>query len=430
VTDWSFDFLNDGTNTAVSTIGTVLAVALCSGGGIGGGGILVPLFILLDGYDEHYAIPLSKVVIFGAAITDFFLYRDMRHPVQKWRSLISYDLATIMEPLILGGTIIGVYLNLILPTYVIGTLLIVLLFFTSYRMFQKAFKLRQQERMEKELEEAAKAEPGSVGGSVSVMSASGKKRKKKKPIAESDRLLPGGAGIQSSGHPTGEVTKDNPQWEHVPWKRLLYLLFSWLSILVPAVLKDAVVECNSALYWAIAMTPFPLLAIVTAVYARILLREHKDRPQESYAKGDIKWGPREVVRYPILCSVAGVAAALLGVGGGMVTNPLMLELGVIPEVSRVTSAFMILFTSSCTSMQYLLLGKIDGDHMVWYFGFGFIGAILGHNVVEWILHKYHSTSVLVFILAVGVSASAVAMAATDIVDVVSNGFTSGGSVCS
>jgi len=125
VLDISFDFLTDSPlDITLSTLGTVFAVALCSGGGIGGGGILVPLFILLDGYDEHHAIPLSKVVIFGAALTDFYLYKDMRHPVQGWRSLISYDLAAIMEPLILGGTVVGVILNLLLPTYVIGTLLI------------------------------------------------------------------------------------------------------------------------------------------------------------------------------------------------------------------------------------------------------------------------------------------------------------------
>jgi len=143
---FSFDFLHDPLKISISTVGTVLAVALCSGGGIGGGGILVPLFILLDGLDEHHAVPLSKVVIFGAAFTDFWLYRDLRHPVQKWRSLINYDLAVIMEPLILFGTVVGVLLNVILPTLVIGILLIILLSYTAYRMFAKAKQIREKEK--------------------------------------------------------------------------------------------------------------------------------------------------------------------------------------------------------------------------------------------------------------------------------------------
>eukprot|EP00456_Euglypha_rotunda_P033705 TRINITY_DN26015_c0_g1_i1.p1 TRINITY_DN26015_c0_g1~~TRINITY_DN26015_c0_g1_i1.p1 ORF type:complete len:158 (-),score=16.53 TRINITY_DN26015_c0_g1_i1:11-484(-) len=135
------------------------------------------------------------------------------------------------------------------------------------------------------------------------------------------------------------------------------------------------------------------------------------------------WDERNIIKYPVLSSIAGVAAALLGVGGGMVTGPLMLELGVLPEVSRVTSAYMILFTSSCTSMQYLILGRIEADEAIWYMAWGFVGAVLGHNCVEYLLKKYNSTSVLVYILAWAVLCSGIAMGAVDIVDVVRDGWT-------
>jgi len=241
---------------------------------------------------------------------------------------------------------------------------------------------------------------------------------------------------QQNGHGHGHVDKtkvwqwgdETHTWEHIPWIKLLFLLATWISVLVPAVIKMEL-DCGSLGYWFAAFAAFPPIILLTWLFGRKLVREHQDRKPDSYVKGDIHWGPREVVRYPLLCSVAGVAAALLGVGGGMVTNPLMLELGVIPEVSRVTSAFMIMFTSSCTSMQYLILGRIQADHAIWYVVWGFIGALLGHYVVEWLLKKYNSTSILVYILAWGVACSAVAMASVDIVDVVQNGFEGLGSVC-
>lgn len=40
-----------------------------------------------------------------------------------------------------------------------------------------------------------------------------------------------------------------------------------------------------------------------------------------------------------------------GIGGGMIKGPLMLEMGMIPQVSAATAAFMILFTSSATTAQ-------------------------------------------------------------------------------
>lgn len=65
-----------------------------------------------------------------------------------------------------------------------------------------------------------------------------------------------------------------------------------------------------------------------------------------YVEGDVLWTRRNTIRYPVLCTIAGLAAGLFGIGGGIVKGPLMLEMGVLPEVASVTSATMILFTSS------------------------------------------------------------------------------------
>jgi uncharacterized membrane protein YfcA len=62
-------------------------------------------------------------------------------------------------------------------------------------------------------------------------------------------------------------------------------------------------------------------------------------------EGAIEWTPRTTLSYPAACSFAGVIAGMFGVGGGIVKGPLMLHLGVLPEVAAATSATMILFTS-------------------------------------------------------------------------------------
>jgi len=217
--------------------------------------------------------------------------------------------------------------------------------------------------------------------------------------------------------------------EGFPGGKAGLLLGCWITILICAVCKNELVDCGTAGYFLLTFLPFPVLLLVTYAFGRYMLKLHGNRPAESYAKGDIHWDSNNVIKYPIMSSVAGVAAALLGVGGGMVTGPLMLELGVLPEVSRVTSAFMILFTSSCTSMQYLILGKIQADEAIWYMAWGFVGAVFGHYCVEYLLKKYNSTSVLVYLLAWAVLASAIAMGSVDIVDVVENGFTGFTPVC-
>ena len=54
-------------------------VMIAAGAGIGGGGILVPLFILVSGFDAKYAIPLSNVTILGSAMSNILWNSQVRY---------------------------------------------------------------------------------------------------------------------------------------------------------------------------------------------------------------------------------------------------------------------------------------------------------------------------------------------------------------
>lgn len=84
----------DLTGVGLACIGLMIAAA----GGIGGGGILVPLYILVLGFDPKHAIPLSNITIFGGAITNTVLNLSKRHPDAD-RPLVDWDLILVMEPL-------------------------------------------------------------------------------------------------------------------------------------------------------------------------------------------------------------------------------------------------------------------------------------------------------------------------------------------
>lgn len=84
----------DLTGIGLACIGLMIAAA----GGIGGGGILVPLYILVLGFDPKHAIPLSNITIFGGAITNTVLNLSKRHPNAD-RPLVDWDLILVMEPL-------------------------------------------------------------------------------------------------------------------------------------------------------------------------------------------------------------------------------------------------------------------------------------------------------------------------------------------
>ena len=62
-------------------------------------------------------------------------------------------------------------------------------------------------------------------------------------------------------------------------------------------------------------------------------------------KGDIAWTTRTTVGTQCLAMLAGTIAGLLGLGGGELMAPLLVHLGMLPEVVSAVNAFMIFFTA-------------------------------------------------------------------------------------
>ena len=97
----------DWWGTILVGLGTMIAAS----GGIGGGGILVPLLILVYGFHPKYAIPLSNFTILGSSITNMVLNISKTHPDAN-RPLVDWDLILVMEPLTMGGAVSTVVLVL------------------------------------------------------------------------------------------------------------------------------------------------------------------------------------------------------------------------------------------------------------------------------------------------------------------------------
>ncbi len=51
-----------------------------------------------------------------------------------------------------------------------------------------------------------------------------------------------------------------------------------------------------------------------------------------YTHYDIFWSPRRFFYYPVFALISGIMAGLVGIGGGLILGPLLLELGMHPIV--------------------------------------------------------------------------------------------------
>ena len=112
------------------------SLIISAGGGVGGGGLLVPIFTLLFRFPVKHAVGLSNVTVFGGAVANTILNVSKRHPLAD-RPLIDWDLLAMMEPLTMAGALFGADLNVMLPDVLVVIMLVVLLSVMTTRILQK-----------------------------------------------------------------------------------------------------------------------------------------------------------------------------------------------------------------------------------------------------------------------------------------------------
>ncbi|CCI41706.1 unnamed protein product [Albugo candida] len=438
----------------LGVIGTFASAALASGCGLGGGGLLVPLYILTLHLSPQEAIPLSKVCkVIEGWICDFSHgISRQRHPHVASRRLIDFDAVLLMEPMTLAGTVIGVTMITILPDYMVTILLVWLLYTTSTRMLKKAYNILHQESQKETdtvrnvikywqlLPLRKKTAHFQIMAFVYLKwkapTLKANKASSKDIQTQSahqftsddcqDQLLPDKCEtiqpslLRHSAHFSyrGSACKQNIDNTpigrniHTAQRNLLcdvgVLSLTWLSLIFVSLVKGGHgassvvgIECGSYSYWGTIISMPLFFCGVTAHFAQRILKQRVflESCGYRYAQGEIRWDRHSVVRYPGLCTLAGVAAGMLGIGGGMVKGPLLLEIGCLPQVASATSSTMIFFTSSATVIQYIILGSLDWTQALQYGSIGFLAGIMGQFGVAFMIRKYRKTAFVIFMLA-------------------------------
>ena len=95
----------------------------------------------------------------------------------------------------------------------------------------------------------------------------------------------------------------------------------------------------------------------------------------------------------------GWVAGALGIGGGVIFNPLLMSMGVPPKVSSATGMYMINFSKISTTFLYLVFGELYLDYALWIGCWSVVGSVIGLSGANHYMKKSNRQSIIVFFLA-------------------------------
>ena len=76
-----------------------------------------------------------------------------------------------------------------------------------------------------------------------------------------------------------------------------------------------------------------------------------------------------------------------------------------PAVSSATATFMILFTSSLTTLQFLVAGLLRWDYAAFYACIGALGTVIGAKAVGALVKRFKRQSILALALGINIAVS-------------------------
>lgn len=224
---------------------------------------------------------------------------------------------------------------------------------------------------------------------------------------EADSKLLRGLSAAETAELIRERTQVLESRRHPSWPSLLYLVFAALVNVACLLAAGGPIAIACGEPWQQGCIYFLISfhVLATAMYGRWLLRTKRFRQEigievTPVEHGGLGWvSPRTVVLYPFLSLIAGIAAGSLGIGGGLIKGPLLLEIG-LNSLSAVTTAnFMIFFTSSANVLQYATLGRLNWADSVNFFLVAATAGAVGLICVTRALKRTRRQSYLTLLLS-------------------------------
>jgi len=411
----------------------ILVSAIANAGGVGGGAILSAVYILWFKFSIGDAIPLSNATIFSGALMNFFVIFNKRHDKNKNRLLIDYKITSLILPLMLGGALIGVVANKVLPPVFVVAFLTYYLITKTISFYKDAKDITEKENLEKELAKFKRSNAGTRNSRKLVENklielASFTPRNSFEAHTKDRRLN------QSTPDELLLSARESKKMGLldllVPYKRYIWLcLASYGVILTTMLLRGGKafpsiigIESCSFLSWLIFFIAQGVLVGLGLFSFKCQEREAID-PNLSLTDNlslDHSQGQVHIRRFMIDSFNTGILSGTLGLGGGIILMSVLISRNILPAVASGICGVLVLITSFSTTSQFLIMGAFDIESTLIVVACSGIGSYFGSQLINYAIQKYEKPSLIMWVVFAILLLSAVLLPYVGLLNIIQN----------
>ena len=287
-------------------------------GGVGGGGLLIPTYLLIGKFTLSQSIPLSIITIFGDTIVRLIYLFPKKHPLNNKRSIIDLTPLLLLIPFDGNTSFIGVILANLLPDIFRLFCIIFVLGLTLVKTTYKAIDtLKKEDIFLRKKDNENDLEMVVIDGIANYID---------KNILEES----------SNKNGLGDTLKE----------KYFNSSISFLSISIISIFsffRSSYSVCSIKYYYYISGQL--LFILLYGLFIINYLKNNYNLKNNNYLflEGDIVWKNNNIFKFISIGSLTGFLSTYMGIGGGMLVTPIMFNVGMIPEVVVATSSVSTFF---------------------------------------------------------------------------------------
>eukprot|EP00929_Paragymnodinium_shiwhaense_P009466 TRINITY_DN113649_c0_g1_i1.p1 TRINITY_DN113649_c0_g1~~TRINITY_DN113649_c0_g1_i1.p1 ORF type:complete len:562 (-),score=102.59 TRINITY_DN113649_c0_g1_i1:166-1851(-) len=359
------------------------SAALAAAAGTGGGGVFVPLLIMLSGVRSGAAVPLSQSMVLCGSVVNLSVFMWQRHPDFPGRPKIDYNCVALFVPTLCLGVTLGVLVNRTIPKWLLVVLLLLTLGLALWRTGSKGIKQWKDET----------------------------KKAEKKALEQ--QQSPGKQDEEEEAQLAARQRAETDTHEESHMKQVVAIAGIWLIMLL------ASFHGMSACTWRFGgflATLAILLVMCTVVIERYVLQEEvgDDELEAGRAAASPSAGPKTPAwkhacestissraRFPAIAFGSGFLGGMMGLGGGIILGPVLLEVGMHSEAVQATTSLFVFLSSSLATTQFFVTGSLNmlWHYALWYSFLAMAATIVGQRACEIIIRKYKRFSAITLAIA-------------------------------